>query len=149
MVVVFPAPFYPKNPNTSPCFTSKEIFSTRVFFPITFFKSRTESIVVILPLLVLVLIYLQHFELNVLPYTYNLLRSDENDQSIINLSRFWNKSNVGVIYTFLSFSANFSKDAFQSTTMFEDPFKSSTSSKGLYKPSQKSDYLYLIYEFLL
>ena len=63
--------------------------------------------------------------------------------------RFWNKSNVGVIYTFLSFSANFSKDAFQSTTMFEDPFKSSTSSKGLYKPSQKSDYLYLIYEFLL
>ena len=68
---------------------------------------------------------------------YTLLHSDGNDRSIINLSRFWNKSNVGVIYTFLLFIANLSKDAFQSTTMFEDPFKSSTSSKGLYKPSQK------------
>src|SRR6478609_6978897 len=44
IVVVLPAPFGPKKPNTSPLFSSKSIFLIISRFPITFFSPFTESV---------------------------------------------------------------------------------------------------------
>jgi len=41
MVVLFPAPFGPRNPNTSPFSTVKDTPLTAIFGPNVFFKFRT------------------------------------------------------------------------------------------------------------
>ena len=46
MVVVFPAPLGPRNPNTSPGWSSKETFSTMVRSPMTLVRLRAASAVI-------------------------------------------------------------------------------------------------------